>query len=268
MRALTIHKLGGLVVSTVLSAGCASIATGGKQTLTIESEPSGAEIVFQGNTLATTPAQVQVPRERAGVLLNLRKEGYHDAQVRPATSTSGWFFGNIIFGGLIGSTIDIVSGASVEYAPDSYLVSLTPDEAQDRSASPYHIPVSQRAELKSYILVAFEPLVDDLLIGHGRHLETLYRRLGVAEDDQAAALQRLRSILTLSDGDVLVFANQILRYFPPPQEPQPVATPKPAPTPSPKPGDNWRSGARSGATVAPSVMPSPSPTGTPAKRFF
>lgn len=249
--------------AAALSSGCASIATGGTQTLNIDSDPPGAAVVFQGGQLGQTPTQIEVPRRRAGVQVVIKKDGYHDATVRPSNTMSGWVIGNVILGGLIGTTVDVATGSSVEYSPDSYYVTLTPEQAQDHSGSPFHRPVSNRTDVKSYLLVAFEPIIDDILIGNGRHLDTLLSRLSVPESDREQAIGKLQSILTLSEGDAMTFADMVLHHFPvdapmapknvpqstpaPPEESKdfwgrdvPQASFVPTPTAKPRYGDNFR----------------------------
>lgn len=254
-----------LLLSASMSVGCASIATSGQQTLSVDSEPPGAQVLFNGAQLGQTPTQVRVPRQREGVRLVLRKSGYQDATVQPGNTMSGWIIGNVILGGVIGTTVDVATGSSVEYSPDSFFVTLTPEGAVNHSMSPYHRPVSDRSEVKAYMLVAFEPLLDDILVGKGRHLDTLLMRLSVPAGERDRALAKLQSIVTLSDGDALTFSNMVLGYFPvegaaasSPSLSQPTAI---RPATERKPGDGFYSRQQN-------IAPTPRPTQKPGDGFY
>ena len=58
-----------------------------------------------------------------------------------------WFFGNIVIGGLLGSTTDGVSGAINEFSPDQYFVTLSPN-------TPFGISTSKPRKIKE-LVVAF-----------------------------------------------------------------------------------------------------------------
>ncbi len=122
-----------LLLSIVVIAGCATIAGGGStQTVNLDSNPQGAEI-FLGtlknsevvdlvNTGLTTPNSLEIPRKNAVVIL--KKPGYKDTNVILEKSVNGWFFGNIIIGGFIGSSIDSSTGAVSKYDPDAIFLEL------------------------------------------------------------------------------------------------------------------------------------------------
>ena len=59
--------------------------------------------------------------------LVIRKEGYKEFSTTMSTTLNGWFFGNIVLGGLPGSTTDAATGAMHEYAPNQFLVALEPE---------------------------------------------------------------------------------------------------------------------------------------------
>lgn len=111
------------VLSLSLLSGCATIISSENQTITIQSIPEGADIVINGELKGKTP--MTFPLKRAdGSLLEIRKEGYKSHSAVMHTELNGMFWGNIIFGGLFGSTTDTATGASREYIPGTIVVNL------------------------------------------------------------------------------------------------------------------------------------------------
>lgn len=109
--------------------GCASIFNGSSQTLTINSEPDGADLVVSNRAgdkihTGTTPATISVKRgagyfKSETYLVTLNKPGFETQEFTVTSSVSGWYIGNIIFGGLIGFlAVDPATGAMYTF-PDS-----------------------------------------------------------------------------------------------------------------------------------------------------
>ncbi|TKB45601.1 PEGA domain-containing protein [Thalassotalea mangrovi] len=111
-----------LVVLTALS-GCASIVDGSTQQVTIQSTPAGAEVLINGVSQGVTPLTIDVKRAD-NTSLTVRKEGYTDQTITMTTKLNSTFWGNVIIGGLPGSTTDAATGASIEYAPGVHYFNL------------------------------------------------------------------------------------------------------------------------------------------------
>ncbi|MCD6060429.1 MAG: hypothetical protein K0S16_740, partial [Moraxellaceae bacterium] len=111
-----------VVVSAGLASGCASIVSGGPRTVTISSSPSGVPFVIKnraGTEVAsgTTPSTQALPA-KAGFFKGetyavTYKPQWASEQTRTLNSNlNGWYWGNIIFGGLLGLLIvDPATGA-------------------------------------------------------------------------------------------------------------------------------------------------------------
>ena len=123
-----------LLLSGSLMTGCASIVHNGARTVTINSNPTGVPFVVRnkaGVEVAggTTPAtQTLDPKGgffRAESYSVIYKPQWAPEQTRPLNSSlSGWYFGNIIFGGLLGMLIvDPATGAMWNLEP-AVMVSL------------------------------------------------------------------------------------------------------------------------------------------------
>ena len=110
-------------------AGCASIFNGQTQPVTIRSQPDGAIIVVTNRAgesihTGTAPATLTLKRG-AGYFKSetytvvLKKEGFADREMTITGSLSGWYIGNILFGGLIGMlAIDPATGGMYTF-PES-----------------------------------------------------------------------------------------------------------------------------------------------------
>ncbi len=116
----------GLLVTSLM--GCASIVDGGRKTVNIRSQPSGAKTtVFdkKGVEVATGQTPALFPLKRSGGYFTpakyrivLEKQGYKTAEVEVKSTINGWYFGNVIFGGLLGLLIiDPATGAMWTLSP-------------------------------------------------------------------------------------------------------------------------------------------------------
>jgi hypothetical protein len=120
--------LGALGACCALSA-CATIVHGGPRAVAVDSTPSGAKVSIydRSNTLVltnTTPFVAQLPT-RYGYFrsqayrLQFEMPGYLNSEVDVDSAVSGWYFGNLLFGGLIGMLIvDPLTGAMFNLTPD------------------------------------------------------------------------------------------------------------------------------------------------------
>jgi hypothetical protein len=59
-----------------------------------------------------TPASVDLKRNQSHTFV-FRKDGYKDDSFVITSGTSGWVWGNILIGGLIGTAVDFASGVRV-----------------------------------------------------------------------------------------------------------------------------------------------------------
>jgi hypothetical protein len=100
-----------------LLPGCASIIHGSSQEIALQSNPSGAAVAVNGVRNAQTPATLSLPRKSAHSL-EVTLDGYRPFQIQLQRSTSGWVWGNIAFGGLIGLVVDASTGSMYKLTPD------------------------------------------------------------------------------------------------------------------------------------------------------
>lgn len=138
LRALCVSVLS---ATALFSTGCASIVHSGQRNVTINSTPTGAKVVIvKANTgeavhSGVTPLTVSLNPKRGyfkgqAYTLKLELEGYQTAEVAIKPELSGWYLGNIIFGGLIGMlAVDPATGAMWNLTPEKIEQPLTASQA-------------------------------------------------------------------------------------------------------------------------------------------
>ena len=126
-------------------SGCASIVSDSEYPVTFSSAPEGASFTVQnraGQTIhsGTTPATVTL-KSGAGYFngetyaIAFHKDGFADQKVELNTSVNGWYWGNIVFGGLIGMlAVDPATGAMYRL-PETAQATLPPVAAAAGTAS-------------------------------------------------------------------------------------------------------------------------------------
>jgi hypothetical protein len=82
--------------ATLTMSGCATIANGRQQNVLVTSEPSGADVLLNGESVGTTPATVRM-RRRGPAELELRKAGFTTEAVSVPRRVSRWVAVNLIY---------------------------------------------------------------------------------------------------------------------------------------------------------------------------
>jgi hypothetical protein len=133
----TITAIAGRVLAATLFTSCATIVSKTSYPLTVNSNPVGAAVTITNKKgievyKGVSPATVSLKSgagyfSKAEYQVKISSPGYSE-QVIPVTSTlKGWYFGNFLFGGLIGFlVVDPVSGAMWKLNTVPISVSLTP----------------------------------------------------------------------------------------------------------------------------------------------
>lgn len=105
-----------ILAAPLAAFACASIMHGGSQDLSIASQPSGASVSVDNQMLGKTPVVAKLKRKDKH-LITVALDGYQPFQLATTRSTSGWVWGNIVFGGLIGLAVDLSSGGAYQINP-------------------------------------------------------------------------------------------------------------------------------------------------------
>lgn len=117
-------KFAGLaLVLGVAGAACATLMQGTSQELSIGSSPTGARVLIDGAEAGKTPFVASLKRKDKHVV-RLEMEGYKPYELALSRSTSGWVWGNLVFGGLPGLAIDAITGGLYKLKPEQVQATL------------------------------------------------------------------------------------------------------------------------------------------------
>ncbi|MFQ5499687.1 MAG: PEGA domain-containing protein [Candidatus Zixiibacteriota bacterium] len=105
-----------LLLATVVFLGCATIMHGTSQEIGIQSQPTGAIVTIDNQVFGTTPVVANLSRKDTHIV-HFALDGYQPFDATLTRSTSGWVWGNIVFGGLIGLAVDAISGGLYKLSP-------------------------------------------------------------------------------------------------------------------------------------------------------
>jgi hypothetical protein len=130
-----------LAGACMVLGGCATIVHSGPRAISVASTPPGARVSIydRADTLvqtSTTPFIAELPT-RYGYFKGQNYRLVFDlpqhasAEVRLQSTLSGWYLGNLVFGGLIGMLIvDPLTGAMYNLTPDKIDQPLTASQAK------------------------------------------------------------------------------------------------------------------------------------------
>jgi len=107
----------GIGLASAVVLACATIMHGSSQEVGISSQPTGATITVDGQPAGNTPVTAKLSRKdihRVAITLT----GYQPFEITTTRKTSGWVWGNILFGGLIGLAVDAISGGLYDVRPE------------------------------------------------------------------------------------------------------------------------------------------------------
>jgi hypothetical protein len=112
-----------LSAAVVCLGACASIMHGTHQDVGISSSPSGAQVSIDGQSMGKTPVVAHLKRKENHIV-HLELAGYKPYDTTVTRSVSGWVWGNIVIGGLIGLAVDAISGGLYKLTPEQVSASL------------------------------------------------------------------------------------------------------------------------------------------------
>jgi hypothetical protein len=117
-----------VALAGMLLAGCASIFSGTNQNVNVRSTPMDAEVKIltkEGISVAQgrTPMMASVERGEEFVVY-ISKAGYQPVAVGLDKGLNLFFVGNLLCGGLLGVTIDLLDGAAYKVQPGTVQVVL------------------------------------------------------------------------------------------------------------------------------------------------
>ncbi|MBI3292584.1 MAG: PEGA domain-containing protein [Elusimicrobia bacterium] len=110
-------------------AACATIMHGTRQDVSISSNPTGATVTIDGQSKGKAPLVADLKRKN-NHLIKIELPGYAPFEMWTTTKVSGWVWGNIVFGGLIGLAVDAISGGLYKVTPEQIAATLNKQEKQ------------------------------------------------------------------------------------------------------------------------------------------
>ncbi len=129
------------LAAAMLVSGCATIVHSGPRSIPVASNPPGAKVSIydrDGKLVMTntTPFVAQLSTQYGyfksqSYRVEFEMPGHAPTEVRLESAVSGWYFGNIVFGGLIGMLIvDLLTGAMYNLTPEKIEQPLSAPQAQ------------------------------------------------------------------------------------------------------------------------------------------
>jgi len=137
--------------AALLTAACATIMQGTTQEVGVSSTPTDAEVIVDNQERGSTPLALDLERESQHTV-RIEMDGYEPYEVTLTKSTSGWVWGNIVFGGLIGLAVDAITGGLYKLNPAQVEAELA--RAEDEAAR------LQVDEEGVYLFVTMQPKVE------------------------------------------------------------------------------------------------------------
>ncbi len=110
------------------ATSCSSIFNGSQQDVEIKASETGADIVINGNNMGKTPAKIKLQRGKDHII-EIKKAGYDTYRITTGKSITGWFWGNLLCGGLVGMVIDLATGNAYDVEPSTIMASMTKSTA-------------------------------------------------------------------------------------------------------------------------------------------
>jgi hypothetical protein len=112
---VVVALLGGGLAGLLL-IGCAAIVHGSKQPMSIASQPAGATVTVDGKQEGLTPVTLKLARKDEHTV-KLDLTGYKPFEMKLTKSLDGWFWGNLLLGGIIGMVVDAGTGSMYRLSP-------------------------------------------------------------------------------------------------------------------------------------------------------
>jgi hypothetical protein len=122
------HLLVAGIALTLACSACASIMHGTSQDVGISSTPTSAFVTVDNAAKGQTPFVAKLSRKDNHVI-HITADGYAPADLTLTHSTSGWVWGNLLFGGIIGLAVDAITGGLYKLTPEQLNATLAKQQA-------------------------------------------------------------------------------------------------------------------------------------------
>lgn len=108
-----------ILVSLLGLGGCATIMTGTSQPFTVNSNIHKAKVYIDDKYVGETPLALEKLSTKKNHIIRIEADGYMPVTEVIKKETSGWVWGNILLGGLIGLGIDMATGGLYVFEKDN-----------------------------------------------------------------------------------------------------------------------------------------------------
>ena len=115
-----------IFVMAISVISCSTIMNGDKDQMKVDSKPADAIILVDGIEIGRTPAMLNLKRGETHII-EIKKEGYETYRLQTSKSITGWFWGNLVCGGIIGFVIDLATGNAYDIDPGIVTATLSKD---------------------------------------------------------------------------------------------------------------------------------------------
>ena len=153
------------VIAVSLLTACGSIMHGGSQDIGISSSPTNAEVSIDGLTKGHTPVIANLSR-KDNHIVKLTLAGYAPTELTLTRGVSGWVWGNLVFGGLIGLGVDAISGGLYKLTPEQLNGALAKESASIRTDKDgIYVVLVQKADPSWTKIGQLKPLTAGMALG-------------------------------------------------------------------------------------------------------
>jgi hypothetical protein len=185
---------------------CATIIRGTSQTITINSNVSGASVELDGAPVGVTPFTGKIKKGKDKTF-TIRKQGYGTQSItleREFDMVAAGL-GNFVSCGIFGTTTDWANGAMWLYNPTTYFVQLQED---GQSNSDY----SNELAIRKFSMINHSQIAIDAGKNGGEYTDAL-ADLMKSKMDKETAMLNIQDALEKSKGDQVVFGNELIESF-------------------------------------------------------
>ena len=112
-----------ITLPLMMLTGCATIMHGTRQSVGISSYPSKADVWVDNKYIGKSPTVVKLTR-KDNHYVRVELKGYAPYETTLTHQVSGWVFGNLAYGGLLGLAVDAISGGLYKLTPEQVEVEM------------------------------------------------------------------------------------------------------------------------------------------------
>jgi len=116
-RPHTVRRSTFVLLAAFSLTACGSIMHDRSQPLGISSNPTEATVTIDGSERGKTPLIASLKR-KDNHIIRIAMQGYAPFEATVTRKVSGWVWGNLVFGGVIGLAVDALSGGLYVLTPE------------------------------------------------------------------------------------------------------------------------------------------------------